>query len=171
MQLIILGLALVNLLWGASALVDPSIAREPTLPHPLLLFAAHTLSGSAMFFQKLRPYALLSTAALTAFYVLRVKPFEPLAEPQTVGILGITLSQLLPHNVKAVHQPKLDNFVEDFLLRVGIAYPLFEWGLDAYRNPLHFISYIRGNILARAVAAPLGIENTVFLIFVVEVSL
>ncbi|MCS7129698.1 MAG: hypothetical protein NZ919_03580, partial [Candidatus Caldarchaeum sp.] len=47
----------------------------------------------------------------------------------------------------------------------------FEWGLDAYRNPLHFISYIRGNILARAVAAPLGIENTVFLIFVVEVSL
>ncbi|MDW8043290.1 MAG: hypothetical protein RMJ30_03490 [Nitrososphaerota archaeon] len=166
-----IGLATVNVLWGIAALLDPSIALEPGLPHPIVLFAAHTFSGLTMFFRKSRPLALLMTAGITGYYSLLIKPFEPIAEPQTVGIFFIAISMLLSHVEKPTPLNKLVRFARIVLFRAGIAYPFFEWGLDAYRNPVHFISYIRGNNLARTIASPLGLENAVFALFVVEVSL
>ncbi|MEM2746491.1 MAG: hypothetical protein QXK69_08265 [Candidatus Caldarchaeum sp.] len=90
-----LGLALVNLLWAAEALLDPAFAREPYLPHPAFVLTVHAGIGAAMFTRRLRFHALLGTAATTAYYSLLVKPFAPIAEPQTVGISAISLSMVL----------------------------------------------------------------------------
>jgi uncharacterized membrane protein YphA (DoxX/SURF4 family) len=53
----------------------------------------------------------------------------------------------------------------------GIAYPFVEWGLDALRNPKHFITYISSNERALLIAGLIGIENSVFLLFVLEITL
>ncbi|MEM4295119.1 MAG: hypothetical protein QXV86_05060 [Candidatus Caldarchaeum sp.] len=162
-----LGMALVNLLWAAASLLDPAFAREPYLPSPALVFMIHAGIGAAMLTRRLRFHALLGTAAATAYYSLLVKPFAPIAEPQTVGISAVSLSMALSR----FEETRYVVFLRNFLLRAGIAYPLFEWGVDAYRNPLHFTSYIMGNSVARTLVSPVGVENAVFLLFAAEVVL
>ena len=115
----------------------------------------------------------LVSVVVSLYYSIRLKPFAPLAEPQTIGILLIALAATFEETVNSF-LPKdfpLLKRINESLVRGGMAYPFVEWGLDALRNPKHFITYISSNERALLIARPIGIENSVFLLFVLEIAL
>jgi hypothetical protein len=87
------GLAATHALWALSLLLDgqryllkpviPPLFAIAHLAVALLLTAGHRTHGH-----------LLATPVLT-YYTFFIKPFEPIAEPQTVGILGVTAALLV----------------------------------------------------------------------------
>ncbi len=172
-ELVPYSLAAVNFLWGIASLVDQRIRLHPGLPGPEVLAAIHLFSGMALVPRRIRLAGLLTTVVTSAYYSFRVKPYAPLAEPQTVGILLVALAAALDE-VLAGSLSRLSAFLKPvavLLLRGGVAYPFVEWGLDAVRNPKHFVSYISGNERALVIARVLGIENSVFLLSVLEIAL
>ncbi len=112
--------------------------------------------------------------ATTTYYAYMVKPFEPIAEPQTVGIAALAAFVTLV-SIQRVSRLSWEKSwlagMMGLLFRGGIAYPFLEWGLDAYRNPAHFKQYISGNIPALVFSSLFGLDTTVFLIFAVELGL
>jgi uncharacterized membrane protein YphA (DoxX/SURF4 family) len=172
-ELIPYSLAAVNFLWGIASLVDPRIALHPRLPPPDLLAALHFVLGLAFVLRRIRLAGYIMSVIMSSYYSVRLKPFAPLAEPQTIGILLIALAATSEETVTLFlrkDSPPLKP-INDLLLRGGIAYPFVEWGLDALRNPKHFITYISSNERALLIASPIGIENSVFLLFLLELTL
>jgi hypothetical protein len=172
-ELIPYSLAGVNLLWGVAALSDPRIGLHPRMPPPELLATLHLLAGLTIVPRRTRLAGYLMSVVVSLYYSIRLKPFAPLAEPQTIGILLIALAATFEETVNSFLRkdfPLLKR-INELLLRGGIAYPFVEWGLDALRNPKHFITYISSNEMALIIARPIGIENSVFLLFVLEITL
>jgi len=172
-ELIPYSLAAVNFLWGIASLIDPRIGLHPRLPPPDLLAALHFVSGLAIVPRRIRLAGYIMSVIMSLYYSVRLKPFAPLAEPQTIGILLIALAATSEETVTLFlrkDSPLLKR-INDLLLRGGIAYPFVEWGLDALRNPKHFISYISSNERALLIASTIGIESSVFLLFVIEITL
>lgn len=169
-----MGLVAVNLLWGLALVVDPRMGAHPRVPYPPFLSILHIGAGIALLIRGSRLPASIVTFVLSAYYSLYVKPFAPLAEPQTVGIASIALYTVLRSfgwmHGKVLSVPLSNNLV-DILLRGGLTYPFLEWGLDAYRNPRHFVSYINSNHLASTIVSPIGAELATFLLFLCEISL
>ncbi len=171
----VLGLSATSLLWGLAFLFDPRLSLHHRLPHPLIMFILHWSIGIALIYPfRATRWAGLAMCATATYYALMVKPFEPIAEPQTVGIAALSAF------VTFVSIPRVSRLSEEnswlagllgLLFRGGIAYPFFEWGLDAYRNPAHFKHYITENSSALLVASIFGLDTTVYLIFAVELAL
>jgi uncharacterized membrane protein YphA (DoxX/SURF4 family) len=172
-ELIPFSLAAVNFLWGIASLVDPRIGLHPRLPPPYLLATLHLVSGLTIVLRRIRLAGYIMSVIMSLYYSVRLKPFAPLAEPQTIGILLISLVAAVEETIPLFPRKGISHLkrINDLLLRGGIAYPFVEWGLDALRNPKHFISYISSNERALLIAGPIGIENSVFLLFVLEITL
>jgi uncharacterized membrane protein YphA (DoxX/SURF4 family) len=60
---------------------------------------------------------------------------------------------------------------QELAVRLGLAYPFFEWGLDALRNPDHFRSYFATNQMTQPIVQAWGAGNMVLLLGVFEVGL
>jgi uncharacterized membrane protein YphA (DoxX/SURF4 family) len=172
-ELIPFSLAAVNFLWGIASLVDPRIGLHPRLPPPYLLATLHLVSGLTIVLRRIRLAGYIMSVIMSLYYSVRLKPFAPLAEPQTIGILLISSVAAVEETIPLFPRKGISHLkrINDLLLRGGIAYPFVEWGLDALRNPKHFISYISSNERALLIAGPIGIENSVFLLFVLEITL
>lgn len=157
------GLAATHTLWAASLLLDGTrYVYEPVIPPlfalahvlvALLLFTDHRVSGN-----------LVATPILT-YYWLFVKPHEPIAEPQTVGILGVTAALLIKEL-----GPGWDGFWQ-VVLRMGVAYPFVEWGLDAFRNPFHFKAYLMVNPVTSRILPAEYFDFVVFVLGIYELLL
>ncbi|MEM4289378.1 MAG: hypothetical protein QXQ48_03795 [Nitrososphaerota archaeon] len=157
LKIVVVGLAATHAFWGLSLLLDPGrYVFKPIIP---ILLALIHLVIFLLLLTKERYGALLGSSLLT-YYWFFVKPREPIAEPQTVGILGITLSLLTEYLPKiSLEKSRL---MRDVLLRLGLAYPFIEWGLDAFRNPLHFKSYLSSNFLTSHLI-PAGLLDSIVL--------
>lgn len=140
--LLVGGLSATHLIWAVALFADP-IWFVRKISQPYAAGILH-LASAALIVSRFRVAGLFLSSTVLAFYWAFVKPFEPLAEPQSVGILAISVSELLRTLFS-------ENFFTRILLRGGLAYPFFEWGLDALRNPYHFAAYLSAN----KVAAPL----------------
>jgi uncharacterized membrane protein YphA (DoxX/SURF4 family) len=157
------GLAATHGLWALSLLLDgqryllkpviPPLFAIAHLAVALLLTAGHRTHGH-----------LLATPVLT-YYMFFVKPFEPIAEPQTVGILGVTAALL----VREIG--KIPAVLWRLILRLGIAYPLVEWGLDAFRNPAHFKAYLSVNPITSRIIPAEALDYAVTWLGVYELAL
>jgi acylphosphatase/uncharacterized membrane protein YphA (DoxX/SURF4 family) len=157
------GLAATHALWALSLLLDgqryllkpviPPLFAIAHLAIALLLTAGHRTHGH-----------LLATPVLT-YYMFFVKPFEPIAEPQTVGILGVTAALL----VREIG--KTPAGLWRIILRLGIAYPLVEWGLDAFRNPAHFKAYLSVNPITSRIIPAEALDYAVTWLGVYELAL
>ena len=171
MRVLEAGLASVSILWGVASILDPEIGLNPRLPNPAILLVLHVAIGLLLLIKRTATAGAASFFAVTAYYSLRVKPFAPLAEPQTVGLCAISLYLALNPRSLLGKLPRIRwaaHILPPLLLRGGVAYPFAEWGLDALRNPAHFKAYITGNELAYLLAKPVGIEVSVFLVFLTE---
>ena len=171
MRVLEAGLASVSILWGVASILDPEIGLNPRLPNPAILLVLHVAMGLLLLIKRTATAGAASFFAVTAYYSLRVKPFAPLAEPQTVGLCAISLYLALNPRSLLGKLPRIRwaaHILPPLLLRGGVAYPFVEWGLDALRNPAHFKAYIAGNELAYLLAKPVGIEVSVFLVFLTE---
>ncbi len=174
MRILEAGLASVSLLWGLAAILDPRIGMHQRLPGGPALLAIHVAIGLLLLARKTAPLGALAFSTLTGYYWLRVKPFEPLAEPQTVGLCAVSLYLALGYwsqLERLYHRWWPVQLLQPILLRGGVAYPFVEWGLDALRNPTHFKACISGNQLALLIAGPMGVDRAVFLLFLIELSL
>jgi len=167
-RLIYYALALTHLLWATSLSLDPlQYVGKPIIP---VVFAViHVAIGLAIL-SRYRAYGGWLSVTILTYYWLFVKPREPIAEPQSVGILAISLILVLP---QLQHALKLQILREapSLALRFGLAYPFFEWGLDALRNPNHFQSYLAANQLTHPIMQALGAGNMILLLGVFEVVL
>lgn len=135
-RVLIGGLSITHLLWAAALLLEPAKFTHK-ITHPILFGLIHTVAAVIMM-SRLRTAGLALSAGVLGYYWVSVKPLEPIAEPQSVGIMAISTSELLRNLFK-------EDFFARLLLRAGLAYPLIEWGLDALRNPSHFAYYLSTN--------------------------
>jgi uncharacterized membrane protein YphA (DoxX/SURF4 family) len=94
---------------------------------------------------------------ILSYYWVFVKPREPIAEPQSVGILAIS-TILLQRQLRRFFKSRLPDWPL-LAARLGVAYPFFEWGLDALRNPHHFQSYFNANPITQPLMQTMGPEN------------
>lgn len=166
MKIIVRGLAVTHFSWGLSLLLEPSrYVSKPIIP---ALFGLIHFIIFILLLTREKYGAVLGSILLT-YYWFFVKPIAPIAEPQTVGILGITLSCLVPHAPRL--SPDERATIQDILMRLGLAYPFIEWGLDAFRNPLHFKSYLAGNVITASLIPSGLLDLTVLCLGLFEVSL
>lgn len=166
LKIIVPGLAVTHIFWGLSLLLEPSrYVSKPIMP---ALFAFVHFIIFLLLLTREKYGAFLGSILLT-YYWFFVKPIAPIAEPQTVGILGITLSVLVPYAPKLSSDKR--RTIQDALLRLGLAYPFIEWGLDAFRNPLHFKSYLAGNVITSFLIPAGLLDLTVLCLGLFEVSL
>ncbi|MDJ0274401.1 MAG: hypothetical protein QXO17_02495 [Nitrososphaerota archaeon] len=172
-ELVPYSIAATSVFWGAAALVDPRIGLHPRLPPPEIVAVLHFLAGLLIVPKRVRWIGCFTVFVVTAYYSVWVKPFAPIAEPQTIGISMIALGSTIEEvsSRVAARDYRVSKLAITLLMRGGIAYPFVEWGLDALRNPKHFVNYISSNERASTLANPIGIENAVFLIFLVETVL
>ncbi len=163
-KIISYSLAFVHMGWALSLIIDSS-RYLGKLAYPPIFSALHILIALVLALNSVVG-GVLSTVVM-AYYWVAVKPLEPIAEPQSVGILFLSASllaplmrrRLTPHNLQLLG------------LRLGIAYPYLEWGLDAFRNPLHFYEYITQNPATSFLATQGLIEETVILLGSLELLL
>jgi uncharacterized membrane protein YphA (DoxX/SURF4 family) len=135
-------LSITNLLWAVSLLFDPSqYVGKPVIP---ILFAAIHIAAGLAIITRYRVFGGSIMVTVLTYYWLFVKPREPIAEPQSVGILVISLILVLPH-IRRLVTASIPEAIPFLLVRLGLAYPFFEWGLDAIRNPHHFLVYLKSN--------------------------
>ncbi|MEM0481428.1 MAG: DoxX family membrane protein [Nitrososphaerota archaeon] len=166
LKIVVRGLAAVHILWGLSLLLEPTrYVSKPIIP---ALFASIHFIIFLLLLTHEKYGAVLGSVFLT-YYWFFVKPIAPIAEPQTVGILSITLSILTPYAPKL--SPDKHGTIQDALLRLGLAYPFIEWGLDAFRNPLHFKSYLSGNVITSFLIPTGLLDLAVLCLGLFEVSL
>lgn len=162
------GLSLTNLFWAVSLLVDPGqYVGKPIIPVAFALI--HIAIGLAMI-SRYRVYGGWLSLAVLTYYWLFVKPREPIAEPQSVGILVISIILVLPH-LQRLLSNRIPADFPPLAVRLGLAYPFFEWGLDVLRNPNHFQSYLAANQLTQPIMQTWGAENVILLLGVFEVVL
>ncbi len=140
-----------------------------------LLSLVHLLAFILMA-TRLYGYGSCLSFVLLFWYWLRVKPLEPIAEPQSVGLLAPSLvlawgmvGFLRGEKRGLAFSPK--SSLTLLVLRLGVAYPFLEWGLDALRNPFIFYSYFRLNHVANWLVEPFGVELGTWLLGVFEVAL
>jgi len=130
------GLGLTHILWTLAIILDYDMFTHK-LVIPLIYLPIHLIAGVLLLAGKIFYGAILSTGVLT-YYWLYIKPMAPIAEPQSVGLIGVSLGIL-------VQRYRIIRRWSDYLLRGGLAYPFLEWGLDAHRNPHHFYNYLSTN--------------------------
>ncbi|MEM3032367.1 MAG: hypothetical protein QXK39_05595 [Nitrososphaerota archaeon] len=130
------GLSTTHLIWAVALFAEPfRLGQRMGSPLP---FGIIHLATPVLILSNSRVAGLTLSTAILSYYWAFVKPLEPVAEPQSVGILFISASEL-------VRNLSTDNLITHLLLRGGLAYPLLEWGLDALRNPFHFAEYMASN--------------------------
>lgn len=167
LKALVIGLAATHFLWSLSLLLEPSrYVFKPVIPS---LFALIHMSVSLLLAVGYVREGAVAGSILLAYYWFFVKPMEPIAEPQTVGILAITLALLSRPLLKPYGN--MSSGVEDVLIRLGLAYPFVEWGLDALRNPVHFKSYLSINPLTRSLIPAGLLDHAVLSLAAVELSL
>ena len=167
-RLVAAGLSLTHLLWGLSLLLDPlQYIGKPVVP---VLFAAiHFATAIMIASKRFRVYGAWLSVLILSYYWVFVKPREPIAEPQSVGILAISTILLEPQ-LRRFLRGRLSDWPL-LIARLGIAYPFFEWGLDALRNPHHFRSYLTANPITQPLMQTIGPGNLVLALGVFEVGL
>ncbi len=150
-------LALVHLGWAISLIIDAQryLGR---LIYPPFFAILHMIVVLMIVVRRLVGGIL--SALMMAYYWFVVKPLEPIAEPQSVGIFFLSLSLLAPLMGKWM---RFENLLL-LCLRFGVAYPYLEWGLDAFRNPLHFYAYLLQNPFTRFLAELNLIKETVLIL-------
>ena len=167
-RLVAAGLSLTHLLWGLSLLLDPlQYIGKPVVP---VLFAAiHFATAIMIASKRFRVYGAWLSVLILSYYWAFVKPREPIAEPQSVGILAISTILLEPQ-LRRFFKGRLSDWPL-LAARLGVAYPFFEWGLDALRNPHHFRSYLAANLITQPLMQSMGPGNLVLALGVFEVGL
>lgn len=160
-------LSVTHALWAASLLLEPwRYAGKPVIP---TLFAIIHIVAALLILSRYRVYGGWLSVALLAYYWVRVKPREPIAEPQSVGILVISAVLLMPH-AQRLFKNKLPPNAAQLAFRLGLAYPFLEWGLDALRNPLRFQSYLRSNSLTAPIVSAWSAEQAVLVLGFFELA-
>lgn len=171
MRTVALALAATHIGWGVAFLLDARL----TIQGYMALAAVHFAAGALLLHKKGTYLGGAVSTLLLIYYWIYVKPLAPIAEPQSVGLIAVSLAFLTRLEAAKRFMGLLrirDDYSAALLLaRLGLAYPFLEWGLDALRNPRVFYRYISGNRLAYLLASPLGVEAATFLIFVFEVLL
>ncbi|BAJ50964.1 hypothetical protein CSUB_C1112 [Candidatus Caldarchaeum subterraneum] len=160
--LLLSGLSTTHLLWAVALFAEPARFVHK-IPLPQIAAVAH-LAAAVLIVAGPRAAGLSISAALLTYYWAFVKPLEPIAEPQSVGILAISVALL----VSMLHS---ENFFTRLLLRGGLAYPFFEWGLDALRNPYHFAAYLTANTVTKPLFTYLPLYPSIFALGAFEVVL
>lgn len=161
-------LASTHLLWAVALTADSKFS-EPSFR---LLSLIH-LAVSILMATRFNHIGSALSFSLLSYYWLFVKPLEPIAEPQSVGLIAPSLALAwsgiprLPKHVETLLRESLTALV----IRLGVAYPFLEWGLDALRNPSHFYSYLLTNPQASRLVEPLGLQTGTLLLGVFEASL
>ena len=168
-RLVCAGLSVTHLLWAVSLLVEPwRYAGKPIIP---AVFAVIHLATALMIARaRFRFLGGWASVSVLTYYWLLVKPREPVAEPQSVGILAISAILLWPH-AQRIFKNKLPSDLRPLALRLGLAYPFLEWGLDALRNPIRFQYYLRDNAMGQPVLLVLSPEGATVLLGLFEVLL
>lgn len=160
-------LVVAHVIWALSLLMEPErYVFKPLIPP---VFALFHLAAAVLFIAEQNRHAAAATMVLLTYYWLFVKPVEPIAEPQSVGIIGVTavfLAGLLPQRFNNFSAKALDG-----LFRLGLAYPFFEWGVDAFRNPVHFITYLSVNQVTRRILPSAFLDEITFFLGAYEVFL
>jgi uncharacterized membrane protein YphA (DoxX/SURF4 family) len=136
-----------------------------------MIFAAiHFATAIMIASKRFRVYGAWLSVLILSYYWAFVKPREPIAEPQSVGILAISTILLEPH-LKQLFKGRLSSNWPLLAARLGVAYPFFEWGLDALRNPHHFRTYLTANPITQPLMQTMGPGNLILALGVFEVSL
>ena len=167
-------LSATHFVWALSLLLEPSrYVGKPVIPWVFALI--HIISASFLLFRSLRALGGVSSLLLLTYYWFLVKPVEPIAEPQSVGVIAISFV-LFTDRVIGPKVGFLNPVVRVWdlnllLLRLGLAYPYVEWGLDAFRNPIHFISFMRDNYITRSILPSDALPMATFFLGVFELSL
>jgi len=153
--LLLYSLGLTHLLWGLSLVLEPMrYYNKPLVPG---LFALIHLVISLLIFLGMVRLGCFISSGLLLYYWFFVKPIEPIAEPQSVGIIAISLALFIQSPIPILRSINFIGRVSGsesfrlFLLRLGLAYPFVEWGLDALRNPAHFIAFMQNNYITSLV--------------------
>ncbi len=171
MRIVAYALATTHGGWGMALLLDERLAMQGYTPLAVLHFAAGALLLHRNWVQL---GGALSTLILSYYWIF-VKPLEPIAEPQSVGLIAVSLALLtrldIAKRLMSLLYIRDDYSAALLLVRLGLAYPFLEWGLDAFRNPPIFYAFISGNRLAYSLASPVGVETATLLIFIFEVAL
>ena len=143
-------LAITHVGWAVSLLLEGS-RYAGRLAEPQLFAALHVLTALLLVGRRASYAGGLLSGGILTYYTLYVKPLEPIAEPQSVGLIFLSLSLVLRKG-----DTETPESLGRALLRLSLAYPFVEWGLDAFRNPGHFISYMGSNpITALLIPKPL----------------
>ena len=168
LNVLYVGLSITNLLWAVSLVFDPGqYVGKPVIP---ILFAAIHIAAGLAILSRYRVYGGWLSVAVLTYYWLFVKPREPIAEPQSVGILVISLILLLPHISRLVND-NIPKWIPSILVRLGLAYPFFEWGLDAIRNPNHFRIYLEANPITQPLTQAWDPRILILVLGLFEISL
>jgi uncharacterized membrane protein YphA (DoxX/SURF4 family) len=160
-------LALTHVLWATSSLLDPlQYVGKPV--NPVVFALIHIAIGLAIL-SRYRAYGGWLSVIVLTYYWLFVKPRAPIAEPQSVGILLISLILVFPE-LQRVLRAEMLREVLPLAVRLGLAYPFLEWGLDALRNPLHFQDYLRyENALTQSFFSGSNIQTALLVLGLFEV--
>lgn len=143
-------------------------AGKPIIP---LVFAViHVAAALMIVSARSRAFGGWLSVAVLTYYWLLVKPREPVAEPQSVGLLAMSATLLWPH-VQRIFNNRLPPDVQPLALRLSLAYPFLEWGLDALRNPIRFQYYLRDNFMVQPVLSVFSPETATLLLGLFEVLL
>ncbi|MDJ0270214.1 MAG: DoxX family protein [Aigarchaeota archaeon] len=149
-RLIAYSLSITHFLWSLSLLLEPWRYSAKSVA-PQLLALLHIITAVLLLASKTAILGGSISAAILTYYWIWVKPIEPIAEPQSVGIIAISTIFLIPYLHRILGSPLAGGDTALLLLRLGVAYPFVEWGLDAFRNPAHFIAFFSSNIVTRAI--------------------
>lgn len=165
--LVSVGLIVAHAGWALSMAVEPWRFQDriPSVPGFLL---AHITTSVLLAVNK--TVGGLASSALLLYYWAEVKPLEPIAEPQSVGLIGVS-AYLARRLVSRLSKRVAPEDLGLLALRLGIAYPFLEWGLDALRNPAHFYAYLSSNQLTRLVIPEGSLGLTVLTLGVYELIL
>lgn len=175
-RIVAAGLGVTHLLFAVSLLLEPQrFFNKPIHPQ---LFSIFHLSVFTLLMLRRDFEGGLTSLAVLSYYSLLVKPIAPIAEPQSVGLIGPSLFLVLQsinasrkNSARIIGKEQAVPSFATLLLRLGIAYPFLEWGLDALRNPGAFYSYISTNLVAAEIAQLLGLETVVLLLGLSEIVL
>jgi hypothetical protein len=161
-RVLVAGLALTHLIWGLSLLVEPSrFTHKIMMPS---IFAIIHIATAGLLVTGTSLLGLALSTAILGYYWALVKPLEPIAEPQTVGILAISAAGLLS-------TLSYTRNISKHIARAGLAYPFIEWGLDALRNPGHFAYYLTSNPMTNFLTTSLPIYTLILILGLYEIVL
>ena len=154
-------LAVAHITWAVSMLLEHS-RYVYKLPNTEIFAALHVISALLLIAGRKTIGGGVSLTILF-YYWLYVKPLEPIAEPQSVGLIFLSIT---------IMTGKITNRdISSVLLRLTLAYPFLEWGIDAFRNPGHFIAFMQSNYLTSVFIPSQYLLCAAFTLGVIEVTL